>query len=132
MKKIAILLTMISMCSTQAIAQDTGFVDPNAAMKQTAPMSDGFRGPSTGVTTVAKAKTMWDDSWVTLRGNIEKRIGGEHYIFRDATGTMVVDIDHKYWYGLTITPQDTVELHGEIDRDWNSVELDVKQITKVK
>ncbi|ANI28948.1 hypothetical protein PL78_03720 [Yersinia entomophaga] len=75
---------------------------------------------------------MRDDSWMTLRGNIEQRIGSDHYLFRDATGTMTVDIDHKRWYGLTVTPKDTVELQGKIDKDWNSVELDVKQITKVK
>ncbi|MGX2014543.1 TIGR00156 family protein, partial [Enterobacter asburiae] len=25
----------------------------------------------------------------------------------------------------------TVEIQGEVDKDWNSVEIDVKQITKV-
>ena len=95
-------------------------------------LAGGFNGPNAGAMTVEKAKTMSDDTWVTLRGNIEQRIGGEHYTFRDATGTMNVDIDHKRWNGQTITPKDTVELQGKIDKDWNSVELDVKQITKVK
>ncbi|MEG1422601.1 MAG: TIGR00156 family protein, partial [Citrobacter sp.] len=26
---------------------------------------------------------------------------------------------------------DVVEIQGEVDKDWNSVEIDVKQITKV-
>ncbi|MDR8274407.1 NirD/YgiW/YdeI family stress tolerance protein, partial [Acinetobacter baumannii] len=41
-----------------------------------------------------------------------------------------VDIDHKRWNGVTVGPQDTVESQGEVDKDWNSVEIDVKQIRK--
>ncbi len=53
------------------------------------------------------------------------------YVFKDASGTINVDIDHKRWNGVTVTPKDTVEIQGEVDKDWNSVEIDVKQIRKV-
>ena len=135
MKKTAALLAILAGCSAPVLAQNGGFVDPNAPATQTTQTTQaagGFNGPSAGAMTVEKAKTMSDDTWVTLRGNIEQRIGGDHYTFRDASGTMNVDIDHKRWNGQTITPKDTVELQGKIDKDWNSVELDVKQITKVK
>lgn len=135
MKKTAALLAILAVCSAPVLAQNGGFVDPNAPATQTTQTTQavgGFNGPSAGAMTVEKAKTMSDDTWVTLRGNIEQRIGGDHYTFRDASGTMNVDIDHKRWNGQTITPKDTVELQGKIDKDWNSVELDVKQITKVK
>lgn len=135
MKKTAALLAILAVCSAPVLAQNGGFVDPNAPATQTTQTTQaagGFNGPSAGAMTVEKAKTMSDDTWVTLRGNIEQRIGGDHYTFRDASGTMNVDIDHKRWNGQTITPKDTVELQGKTDKDWNSVELDVKQITKVK
>lgn len=135
MKKTAALLAILAVCSAPVLAQNGGFVDPNAPATQTTQTTQaagGFNGPSAGAMTVEKAKTMSDDTWVTLRGSIEQRIGGDHYTFRDASGTMNVDIDHKRWNGQTITPKDTVELQGKIDKDWNSVELDVKQITKVK
>lgn len=135
MKKTAALLAILAVCSAPVLAQDGGFVDPNAPATQTTQTTQaagGFNGPNAGAMTVEKAKTMSDDTRVTLRGNIEQRIGDDHYIFRDASGTMNVDIDHKRWNGQTITPKDTVELQGKIDKDWNSVELDVKQITKVK
>mgnify|MGYP002067290956 CR=1 FL=1 len=66
-----------------------------------------------------------------MRGNIEKRVSDDDYIFRDATGTMKVDIDHKRWEGQNITPKDKVEIQGELDKDFNSVELDVKKIRKL-
>ena len=136
MKKIAAILTIIAISVAPAIAaQQGGFSDPNAPATQTTTQNQtagGFVGPSDSNTNAAQAKSLSDDTWVTLRGKIESRIGGDHYIFRDTTGTINADIDHKRWNGQTITPQDTVEIQGEVDKDWNSVEIDVKQITKVK
>lgn len=87
--------------------------------------------PNGSVTTVESAKSLRDDTWVTLRGNIVERISDDLYVFKDASGTINVDIDHKRWNGVTVTPKDTVEIQGEVDKDWNSVEIDVKQIRKV-
>ena len=108
-------------------AQQGGFSGPSATQTQ----SGGFQGPNGSSTTVESAKSLRDDTWVTLRGNIVERISDDLYVFKDATGTINVDIDHKRWNGVTVTPQDTVEIQGEVDKDWNSVEIDVKQITKV-
>ena len=90
----------------------------------------GFTGPSM-VVTVEQAKSLKDDAKVTLRGTIESHIGGENYIFKDATGTIEVEIDSRRWAGQTISATDRVEIFGEIDKDWNSIEIDVKRIRKL-
>jgi uncharacterized protein (TIGR00156 family) len=77
---------------------------------------------------VENAKSLRDDTWVTLRGKIVQRISDDLYKFQDASGTVNVDIDHKRWNGLTVTPAGHRD-SGEVDKDWNSVEIDVKQIT---
>ncbi|KOC88395.1 YgiW/YdeI family stress tolerance OB fold protein [Winslowiella iniecta] len=131
MKKTAALLAIAALVSTPVLAaQNGGFVDPNAPAASV--QKGGFTGPNGSVVTVKQAQDMKDDSWVTLRGNIEKRVGDEDYTFRDATGTMTVEIDHKRWNGLTVSPGDKVELQGELDKDFNSVELDVKQVRKIQ
>ncbi|HEY3591245.1 MAG TPA: YgiW/YdeI family stress tolerance OB fold protein [Buttiauxella sp.] len=133
MKKIAAILTILAITAAPAIAaQQGGFSDPNAPAAQTTQSAGGFVGPSGSNTTAVQAKSLSDNTYVTLRGKIEQRIGGDNYIFRDASGTINVEIDHKRWNGQTITPQDTVEIQGKVDKDWNSAEIDVKQITKVK
>lgn len=91
----------------------------------------GFSGPSAALTTVDKVKSLSDDTWVMLQGNIEQRIGDETYTFRDATGTLTVDIDRKRWNGQTVTPKDKVQLEGKVDKDWSSVEVDVKTVKKL-
>ena len=76
--------------------------------------------------------TLRDDSYALLRGNITQHLGKDKYLFKDATGYIHVEIDQDRWGGQTVTPQDIVEIHGEIDKDWNSVEIDVDRIIIVK
>ena len=122
------MVAVMGLCSAPVLAaQQGGFSGPTATQSQ----GGGFVGPNGSNTTVESAKSMRDDAWVTLRGNIVERISDDLYLFKDATGTVNVDIDHKRWNGVTVTPQDLVEIQGEVDKDWNSVEIDVKQITKV-
>lgn len=128
MKKLAAMVAVMALCSAPVLAaQQGGFSGPTATQSQ----GGGFVGPNGSNTTVESAKSMRDDAWVTLRGNIVERISDDLYLFKDATGTVNVDIDHKRWNGVTVGPQDTVEIQGEVDKDWNSVEIDVKQIRKI-
>lgn len=110
MKKFA-LIAAAALVSTPALAQ--------------------FQGPSVPAATVEHAKTLKDDANVTLKGNITQNLGGEKYVFQDATGTITVEIDNDKWNGQPVAPQDLVEIRGEVDKDWNSTEIDVEQITKV-
>lgn len=133
MKKIAAMTAIVALVSMPVLAAGQGgFSGPGAAQtSQTTVQKGGFVGPNGSVTTVENAKSLRDDTWVTLRGKIVERISDDLYQFQDASGTVNVDIDHKRWNGVTVTPKDTVEIQGEVDKDWNSVEIDVKQISKV-
>ena len=98
-----------------------------------APAQGGFQGPggNGSATTVAQARKAWDDSWVVLTGHIVSRAGGdhEHYIFRDSTGEIIVDIDDKYFNGRTVTPQNLVRISGEVDKEiLERTKIDVKQL----
>ena len=129
MKKLAAMAAVLALIATPVLANTQGGLSgPNSTSTQ----SGGFVGPDGTATTVANAKTLRDDTWVTLKGTIVERISDDLYTFKDETGTINVDIDDKRWNGLTVTPQDKVEIRGEVDKDWNSVEIDVKQIQKLK
>lgn len=126
------LAALIALCSAPVLAQQGGFLDPAAPQTQMQnTQQGGFSGPSAALTTVDKVKSMSDDTWVMLQGNIEQRIGDDTYTFRDASGTLTVEIDKKRWNGQTITPKDKVQLEGKVDKDWSSVEVDVKNIKKL-
>lgn len=82
------------------------------------PGAGGFQGPSAQpVTTVAAARKAWDDTHVTLVGHIVQRLGKDDYLFRDATGEIVVDIDYHVFHGQTVTPQTKVRISGEVDSE---------------
>ncbi len=80
------------------------------------------------VTTVSNAKKLKDDSYVVLMGNIISKSGNEKYMFKDRTGTIQIEIDDEDWGDIQAGPKDTVIIEGEIDRDFNSVSVDVANI----
>lgn len=129
MKNHVVLLTIAALVSAPVMAAQGGFVDPNAPASPS--HGGGFKADQPSIVSVKQAEEMKDDSWITVRGQLEKQTGDEDYLFRDQTGTMNVEIDHKRWNGQTITPKDRVELVGELDKDFNSIELDVKQVRKL-
>lgn len=97
----------------------------------------GFQGPISGAEaqTVQAALGMPDDARVVLTGNIVSQVAGskDRYMFKDATGEMVVEIKGKVFAGRSVTPETTVRLAGKIDKDWNEpIELDVKMLEIVK
>ena len=126
MKKVIAILVLAMVCAGFAVAQGFNGGQPSYV--------GGFQDNGSSVTSataVKEALRMRDESYVTIRGNIVKRLTDDKYLFRDATGEIVVEIDNEDWAGVTVGPDDTVELSGEIDRDFNKVELDVGIVRKV-
>lgn len=128
MKKALIISALLALGTTTAFAQQGGFSGPSTS---TTEQSGGFTGPKASVATVAQAKQMRDDSKVTLRGNIVQHLGKDKYLFKDATGQITIEIDDEDWRGVKVGPNDQVEIYGEVDKDWNSVEIDVDVVRKV-
>ncbi|WP_237361980.1 YgiW/YdeI family stress tolerance OB fold protein [Vibrio marisflavi] len=117
MKKL-LLLSAIAIASTSAMAA------------QNNNQGGGFTGPSadTVITTAKAAQSASDDANVQLTGYITQSLGDENYMFKDSSGTIQVDIDHDKWNGVHATPETKVILKGEVDKDWTSRTIDVKQV----
>lgn len=93
----------------------------------------GFSGPGLSLSTVAQALSMRDDTPVVLQGSIEQSLGDEKYLFKDATGSVIADIDNKHWQGQAVTPQNTVEIAGTVDKEvFDKTEIDVSSVRLVK
>lgn len=117
-------LTLLSCAALAAMAINS------QAQAQT---QGGFSGPgpTMAVITVEEAKSMNDDAYVVMQGTIERQVGDENYLFKDKTGTIVVEIDDDDWNGQSVGPNDVVEIKGEIDKGWTTIEIDVDEINKV-
>ncbi|EPS0558330.1 YgiW/YdeI family stress tolerance OB fold protein [Enterobacter roggenkampii] len=127
MKKILMALIFTGFSFT-ALAQNSGFV----AQDGQAASQGVFSDPATEMSTAAQAKTLRDDTWVVLEGNIVKQLGHEIYQFRDSSGTVNIEIDDKRWPGKNVSPTDKVRLEGKVEKDWNSVNIDVKSLQVLK
>jgi len=87
----------------------------------------GFNGPGTSgqpvvvgkSITINEAKNYPHDSWVVINGNIVNVLpGGRHFMFRDSSGEIPVEIGPKEWRGLSAVISDAaenrVEISGEV------------------
>ncbi|MCM1513067.1 MAG: YgiW/YdeI family stress tolerance OB fold protein [Oxalobacter formigenes] len=126
----------ISVRTLAAVVFSAGFLlGSGAVLADTSlpmPARGGFTGPGPALATVKQALSMRDDMPVTLKGYIVQSLGDEKYLFKDATGTIRVEIDHDVWQGLQVAPQDLVEIQGEVDRDWSKIKVEVSRISKVQ
>jgi len=92
-----------------------GFTGPSAVGGVVFPNQPGQPVLIPYITTVAEARTLPNDSFVFLNGNIINALpGGKYYTFRDASGEIAVDIGLKHWRGLSIDVSDIVEIYGEV------------------
>ncbi|OOF61598.1 YgiW/YdeI family stress tolerance OB fold protein [Rodentibacter pneumotropicus] len=118
-----IALSSIAVCGT-ALAQ--GFNNGSASQVQ-----QGFVNENAVVKTVSDALKANDDTPVRLEGQIVKQLGKKDFIFKDGSGQEIqIEIDKKVWNGITVNPQDQIQIIGKVDKEWNNTEIDVKQVIK--
>lgn len=118
----AAIIGMPAFFAPQAFAKDN---------KSYGAAQGGYSGPGPSLVTVEQAKGMRDDAKVVLQGYIVQSLGGDHYMFKDDTGNIMVDIDMKVWAGQQVGPDDLVEIYGEVEKEWfEPDEIDVKRLIK--
>jgi len=104
----------------------------------------GFNGPGTDgqpvvvgkSVTIYEAKNYPHDSWVVITGNIVNVLpGGRHFMFRDSSGEIPVEIGPKEWRGLSAVISDSaenrVEICGEVKIERGQTFIKVHAITSV-
>jgi len=74
-----------------------------------------FTGPAK-IVTVAQAKTFEHHTPVIVTGNLVQALGGDLYLFRDASGDITMRIGPREWYayGANISPSEKIEVSGEV------------------
>lgn len=95
------------------------------------PAFAAFTGPggSGTINTAAQVAKAPDDTPCLLEGYIIERVNGHHdkYTFKDATGSVVVEIDDDLFRGRDIGPSDKVRLSGEVDtKTFRANQVDVE------
>jgi len=113
MKKTLLLLVIAFV----PFASNAGFIDPK----------------NQAIMTVSEVKKLGDEKAVIMKGSIEKHISKDKYQFVDATGKIVVEIDGEEWRGIDVTPDDTIVIVGETDKDWyRETRVDVDSVRIIK
>lgn len=80
---------------------------------------------------VEDVRSMADDERVTLEGYVVGQLRGEHYLFRDASGEIDVEIDKEVWRNIEADQDTRFRLSGEVDHDKGSVSIDVYRLEQL-
>ena len=114
-----------SLLSSAAIVHGQGFTGPGSGNN-----AQGQAVMISRIITVTEARTLPHDSWVNLTGNIINMLpGGRQYTFRDHTGEIAVDVGPKEWRGLSVVPDDSVVIYGEVKIQRGQTHIKVHAIT---
>ena len=64
--------------------------------------------------TIGNARTLPQDSWVILSGNILSALSNNTYLFSDQSGEILLEINNNIWRGAFVDVTDRVEVQGEV------------------
>lgn len=123
MKKFLWILVFTVLISGAAFAGFNGQYDNNQGFKSSV---------NPVVSPIKDVLKMRDNQVATVKGNIVKRMSDDKYLFKDNSGEMTVEIDNKYWGGLQVDESNVLELTGKVDKDFNSISLEVFTVKKIK
>ncbi len=106
------------------------FASVNVANAQ---VTGGFEGPNAvqnTTLTVSEALKLSDESNVSLTGKIINSLGDEKYTFKDETGEVIIEIDDEDWNGIKVTPENTITINGEVDKElFKPAKIDVESFS---
>ncbi|MEQ1944909.1 NirD/YgiW/YdeI family stress tolerance protein [Mesorhizobium sp. VNQ89] len=112
------------------------FLGISVALVMATSASAQFTGDSVGSSRVAKtveqAKSGRIGRDVSLTGHIVKHLHRDHYLFRDNTGEIRVEIEPILWRGRRVNPDMTVRLRGDVDRDFRGRYISVERMQILK
>ena len=126
------IYALILFLSCLSVHAQEGFTGPQAGFAGTnASGADNARQFYQPVT-AAQALTLPNNSQITLTGFLVNSPRRNYYTFRDATGEIIVEIERKYWGGLSVGPNDRVQIFAELERKRNgTIEVEVAIVRKI-
>ena len=94
------------------------------------PAYAAFEGPGTASTVqdAASVKQAAKDSPVLLEGVIVSKNGDELYVFEDASGTVLLEIDDDVMANKSVSPDNKVRLNGRVDSEDGNPTVDVDML----
>ena len=118
--------------ASPAAATASATVSPAAPVISSATTEAGrYVGPSSAALSTVKqlVASGKDDQYARLQGRIVSHDHGKNYTFADDSGSMSVEISSKRFpEGQTISADQRVELSGKLDKGWNKMEFEVKEM----
>ena len=87
-------------------------------------------GPSSVMTVKQMKDAARDDQMVVLEGYLVDQVKHDKYTFKDATGTVLVEIDDRIFAGQRVDGKTKIRIEGEFEKDFmDPDEVEVYRLT---
>ena len=114
--KIFIIICLVFFLSSASSYAQEGFTGPQVGFTGPSAESTNNSGPYYQAVTIAQAMTLPNNSRVVLTGNLLNSPRRNYYTFRDTTGEIVIEIEQKYWGGISAGPNDRVQIYAKLEK----------------
>ncbi|MEY8769348.1 YgiW/YdeI family stress tolerance OB fold protein [Erwinia sp. ACCC 02193] len=128
MKKVLTLAALLAL-SLNVMAEDKGGFKAGETPPPPHKQDAGYKGSEdTNESQVKSVRTLKEGSWVTMEGNIIKKVSGNIYTFQDKSGNINLIIPESAWGGEKYDAKDLVRVSGFVKHKNKQTEIAVKQI----
>jgi len=124
-------IATMTLVAAALLAGASAIAEPATGSAAVAATPSGYSGPSS--VPLMSVKQLLDngrdDQLARLQGRIVSHDGGNNYTFADDSGRIAVEISAKRFpAGQTVSAEQRVELHGELEKERSKLEFEVKRI----
>lgn len=89
--------------------------------------------PNSVMTVKQMKDTARDDQMVVLEGYLVDQVQHDKYNFKDATGTVLVEIDDRIFAGQRVDGKTKIRIEGEFEKDFmDPDEVEVYRLTIIR
>lgn len=128
MKKVLTLAALLAL-SLNVMAEDKGGFEAGETPPPPHKQDAGYKGSEdTNESQIKEVRTLKEGSWVTLEGNIIKKVAGNTYAFQDKSGKINLIVPDSAWGGKNYDAKDLIRVSGFVKHKNKQTEIAVKQI----
>lgn len=128
MKKVLTLAALLAL-SLNVMAEDKGGFEAGETPPPPHKQDAGYKGSEdTNESQIKAVRALKEGSWVTLEGNIVKKVADNTYSFQDKSGKINLIVPESAWGGKKYDAKDLVRVSGFVKHKNKQTEIAVKQI----
>ncbi|WP_165446209.1 YgiW/YdeI family stress tolerance OB fold protein [[Erwinia] mediterraneensis] len=129
----SIVALMLALFCAPLLAEDNGGFKQEGQAPAPEDQTAGYRAVTDlqDTTAINQLADLPDGAPVSLLGNILRQTGDQHYLLRDKTGTVHLQINNSVWQGQEVKPDELVAVRGRLVKAQGKLSVRVNKLNQM-